>query len=136
MAITNKLEKEEFIYKVRVKKEGSTGAQFKIKLSEKGFSLLLQLKSRKILPERFPTKKVEPLKPDDPKKKGLEKILRVYSGELFDIVLETVEKVIGDILKIQFENIPFQNQKEVVDTINLAVLNIRNKTSEIAELFF
>lgn len=132
--IIGNLEKERYIFKLPVKKKkGSGGVQFKLKLSEEGFGLLVQLKSNKILPEKFPTNKRESF----PEKEiGLNKVLNVYSGEVYDIVEATVEKILLDLLKIHFENISFPHQTEVVNTINRAVEKITEKTSEIAQLFF
>lgn len=135
-SILNKLEREEYIYKIPIKRQGSGGAQFKIKLSEKGFSFLSQLKSNKILPERFPIIEVERLKEDDPKNKGLNRILNVYASEVYDIIEDTVEQVAEKVLFIHFENFGLTNQTKVVNMINTAVSEIRDRTEQIAKVFF
>jgi len=56
--------------------------------------------------------------------------------EVFDIILEAVERIVYDNLRIHFENIPFRIQKGVVDKINSAAEKIKTKTSQIAQLFF
>ncbi|MFO8017242.1 MAG: hypothetical protein R6U96_01285 [Promethearchaeia archaeon] len=135
-SILSKLEREEYIHKLPIKREGSGGAQFKIKLSEKGFGFLSQLKSQKILPEHFPTKEPEGLSKDDPKREGLEKVLNVFSSEIYDIIEDTVDEIIADILLIQFENFGYKNQTKVINAINDSVKDIRDRAAQIAQIFF
>ncbi|MGV9173263.1 MAG: hypothetical protein ACOC44_04455 [Promethearchaeia archaeon] len=135
-SILSKLEREGYIYKLPITRKGSGGAQFKIKLSEKGFGFLTQLKSQKILPEHFPTKEPERLNQDDPKEEGLEKVLNVFSSEVYDIIEETVETIIADILLIQFENFGFKNQTKVINAINESVKEIRDRAAQISHIFF
>lgn len=135
-SILSKLEREEYIYKLPIKREGSGGAQFKIKLSEKGFGFLTQLKSEKILPESFPIAEPEGLNEDDPKGEGLEKVLNVFSSEVYDIIEETIETIIADILLIKFENFGFKNQTKVINVINDSVKDIRDRVGQIAQIFF
>mgnify|MGYP006307001117 CR=1 FL=1 len=135
-AILNKLEREEYIYKIPIKRQGSGGAQFKIKLSEKGFGFLTQLKSYKILPERFPTIETTRLTDEDPKAEGLDKILNVYAGEVYQIIEDTIDRIIEEVLLIHFENFGFKNQVKVINNINDSVKQIRDRTEQIAKIFF
>ena len=134
-AMLTKMEKEGYIFKIPIKRRGSGGPQFKIKLSEKGFGVLTQLKSYRILPERFPSKQHERLRVED-KEEALDRILKVYSGEIFDLILDGFEEILHDILKIRFENVPFRFQQEVIDIVNETVQKIRERTSEISQIFF
>jgi len=132
--ILKNLSKEGYIYKIPIKKKGSGGAQYKLTTSLKGRQLLTQLKTSKILSTDFPTIESPPLDKRD-KEIGLEQILQVYSGELYNTVDVTVEKVL-DNLRIKFENLELPNQQFYINIINQAVSKIRKTTGEIAKMFF
>ena len=130
-ALLKKLEKEGYLFKISIQKKGSGGAQFRLRLSDMGFSFLSQIRSMKFFLTKYPSSDLEKEKSD-----GLEKVTRVYASEVFDIILDAIERVVYDTLLIHFENLPFSSQKEVVDTVNNAAERIKNKTSEIAKIFF
>ncbi|MBD3340326.1 MAG: hypothetical protein GF353_14525 [Candidatus Lokiarchaeota archaeon] len=139
-AILTKLENEGYISKIPIEKKGSGGAQFKIKISEKGIDFFSKLKAANILEknslENIQEKYLLVPKGDD-KPSNLEKILKVFSSEIFDIVLEEiVEKIMRDVIEIRFENIEFDKQQQIIDIINDSVRKISNRTFEIVNIFF
>ena len=131
-ALLNDLSKENYIQKIEIKRIGPGGAKYVFKISDAGSKMLAHLRDYKLLSRGVSFSELD----EKAKELSLERMLRVWSSELFDIVLDTVETVMSDILKINFENFAFLNQKEVIEVVNLAVLNIRNRTSEIARAFF
>ena len=66
---------------------------------------------------------------------SLERMMRLFGADIYDLIEATLETIIEDLLKIQFENIDYKKQMIVVNTINEAVKSIQDKTSEIALIF-
>lgn len=133
-SLVAKLEREEYIYKFPIKKKGSGGIQFRLRISNLGFVLLSQFKSK--LRDFFPME----LKKED----GLvsvveldfEKIIKVFGGEVYDIIEDTIEKILQDTLIIQFQNINFPQQQQIINSINRAASRIKDRTEQIAKIFF
>ncbi|MHA1271878.1 MAG: hypothetical protein ACTSQS_00425 [Promethearchaeota archaeon] len=158
-ALLSKLEKERYIFKLPIKKKGSGGAQFNLKITEKGYNLLHELKSKRILPDHFPVKqhiiivekqdsdeleqidrqikKKEKKKEitDEKTKNYFNSVLKIFSSEVFDIIFDLLQNIMRDNLKIDFETLEFSIQNKIINEINEAVDSIKNKTSEIAKIF-
>ncbi|KKK95079.1 hypothetical protein LCGC14_2676400, partial [marine sediment metagenome] len=66
---------------------------------------------------------------------SLERILRLFGSDIYNVIESALETIIEDLFKISIENIDYKKQMEVVDIINRAVKSIQEKTSEIATIF-
>jgi len=66
---------------------------------------------------------------------SLERMMRLFGADIYDLIETALETIIEDLLKIQFENIDYKKQMIVVNTINEAVQSIQDKTKEIALIF-
>ena len=117
-ALLTKLDKEGYIFKQMVKKKGSGGAQFRVQLSEKGFSFLSEIKSNKFFFSTF-NKDSFDLLLEREKEFGLELILRIFSSELVDILENLVATIMKEVLGIDFfKDINYAKQVQIIKFIN------------------
>jgi DNA-binding PadR family transcriptional regulator len=124
----NNMSKDGYIEKVPITRLGPGGAKFVFKIMELGSKQLARLRDYKLLTRGVSFSELD----EKAKEVSLERMLRVFSSESFDMVLDLLEYL----LKGQFADANIDIQKDAVDRINSVVFKIRNKTSEIAESFF
>jgi len=129
--IINDIHKGGFIEKIPIKRKGPGGAKYTIKIMDSGSTMLARIRDFELLThgKSFSEldKKVQSL--------SLERMLRLFGSDVYNIIELTLERIIEDLLKIQFENIDYKKQNIVVGWINSAVEKIRDKASEIAMVF-
>ncbi len=129
--ILNELHKGGYIEKISIKRKGPGGPKFNFKISDEGSNMLARIRDYDLLTKGKSfselDKKVQLL--------SLDRIIRLFGSDIYNIIESALETVIEDLLKIQFENIDYKKQMIVVDTINEAVENISIKAREIATIF-
>ena len=127
-SILNDLSKGRYIEKNPIKRMGAGGAKFTFKITELGSSMLAHLRDYKLLSRGVSFSELD----EKAKNLSLERMLRLYEPECFELIFDLVQKIPGEI----FENADFHTQQEIIEMINDSVLKIRNKTDEIARSFF
>jgi len=129
--ILNELHKGGYIEKIPIKRKGPGGPKCNFKISDEGSNMLARIRDYDLLTKGKSfselDKKVQLL--------SLDRIIRLFGSDIYNIIESALELVIEDLLKIQFENIDYKKQMIVVDTINDAVENISFKAREIATIF-
>jgi len=130
--ILNKLDQDGYALKLPIRKVGSGGAHFALILTGKGQKLLTQLKD-------FSSKELRDKKRfSDVKSKSivLSSMITVFSGEVFDIILDLIQEVMGEEFDIDFDSLVIDQQNEIIDKINGSLLKVRDRVSQIAQSFF
>ncbi len=129
--VLNELDRGENIEKMPIKRKGPGGPKFKLKISNKGSNMLARIRDYDLLTKGKSfselDKKIQLL--------SLERILRLFGSDIYNVIESALETIIEDLFKISIENIDYKKQMEVVDIINRAVKIIQEKTSEIATIF-
>ncbi|KKM86881.1 hypothetical protein LCGC14_1274540 [marine sediment metagenome] len=129
--ILSELYRGGYIEKIPVKRKGPGGPKFNFKISNNGSNMLAHIRDYDLLTKGKSfselDKKVQLL--------SLKRILRLFSSDIYNVIESALERIIGDLLKIQFEKFDYKMQMEVVDIINGAVKSIQERTSEIATIF-
>ncbi len=129
--VLNELNRGGHIEKISIKRKGPGGPKFKLKISNGGSNMLARIRDYDLLTKGKSfselDKKIQLL--------SLERILRLFGSDIYNVIESALETIIEDLFKIHVENIDYKKQMEVVDIINEAVKSIQEKTSEIATIF-
>jgi len=129
--VLNAINQGGFIEKIPIKRKGPGGPKYDFKISDAGSNMLARIRDYDLLTrgKSFSEldKKVQEL--------SLERMMRLFGADIYDLIETALETIIEDLLKIQFENIDYKKQMIVVNTINEAVQSIQDKTKEIALIF-
>ncbi len=124
----NSMSKDGYIEKIPIPRLGPGGSKFVFKITNLGSRQLAHLRDYKLLSRGVSFSELD----EKAKEVSLERMLRVFSSESFDIILDLLEYL----LKGQFADADIDLQKDAIDRINGVVYRLRSKTSEIAESFF